>query len=236
VGGGLAGLSAARVLSDRFREILILDRDGLPDSATPRPGVPQGKHPHGLLGGGLKALEQLFPGFGNELRQAGAVQIDRGFDILFEIPGQDPWPRINFDWPTYTMSRPLLELTLRRRVQRLTNVKVQGRCRVLNIIGESNTGAATGICYRTADDTVRTLQSDLIVDASGNGSLTLDFLKATGRTLPEETSIGVNMRYASALSIRPTSGIITNLLTPCPMRLKKVEAALSSRQKMEVTR
>ena len=140
VGGGLAGLSAARALSDRVRQVVILDRDELSDGATPRHGVPQGKHPHGLLGGGLKALEQLFPGFGNELGRAGAVPIDRGFDMVYEIPGQDPWPRIKFDWPTYAMSRPLIELTLRRQVERLTNVKVQGRCRVLNIIVESNTG------------------------------------------------------------------------------------------------
>jgi len=199
VGGGLAGLSAARALSDRFRQVVILDRDELPDSATPRPGVPQGKHPHALLGGGLKALEQLFPGFGNELGRAGAVPINRGFDMLYEIPGQDAWPRIKFGWPTYAMSRPLIELTLRRQVERLTNVKVQGRCRVLNIIGESNTGVATGICYQTPDGNVETLQSDLIIDASGNGSLTLEFLKASGRRVPEETSIGVNMRYASAL-------------------------------------
>ena len=178
---------------------MILDRDELPDDATPRSGVPQGKHPHGLLAGGLKALEQLFPGFVNKLRQAGAVPINRGFDMLYEFPGQNPWPRIKSDWPTYAMSRPLIELTLRRQVQRLTNVKVQGQCRVLNIIGESNTGAATGICYRTPDGNVETLQSDLIIDASGNGSFTLDFLKASGRKLPEETRIGVNMRYASAL-------------------------------------
>jgi len=199
VGGGLAGLSAARALCDRFRQVVILDRDELPDGATPRPGVPQGKHPHGLLGGGLKALEQLFPGFGNELGRAGAVPINRGFDMLYEIPGQDAWPRIKFGWPTYAMSRPLIELTLRRQVERLTNVKVQGRCRVLNIIGESDTGVATGICYQTPDGNVETLQSDLIIDASGNGSLTLEFLKASGRRLPEETSIGVNMHSASAL-------------------------------------
>ena len=46
---------------------------------------------------------------------------------------------------------------------------------------------------------MQTLPADLIIDASGNGSLTLEFLKATGRRPPEETSIGVNMRYASAL-------------------------------------
>jgi hypothetical protein len=36
------------------------------------------------------------------------------------------------------------------------------------------------------------------VDASGNGTVTTEFLKATGRRAPEETRIGVNMRYASA--------------------------------------
>ena len=199
VGSGLGGLSAARALSGRFRQVVILDRDDLPDGATPRSGVPQGKHPHGLLGGGLNALEQLFPGFGNELGRAGAVPIDRGFDILYDIPGQDPWPRIKFGRPTYAMSRPLIELTVRRQVERLTNVKVQGGRRVLHIIGESNKGAAKGICYRTPDGNVETLQSDLIIDASGNGSLTLEFLRASGRRLPGETRIGVNMRYASAL-------------------------------------
>lgn len=199
VGGGIAGLSAARALSDRFREVVILDRDELPDRATPRPGVPQGRHPHGLLAGGLRALEQLFPGFGNELRKAGAVPIDRGYDILYEIPGQDPWPRTTFDSPTYGLTRPLIELSLSKQLARLTNVKVRGGCRVLNIIGEADTGAATDICYRTSAGKLETLHSDLIIDASGNGTITLEFLKASGRRLPEETSIGVNMRYASAL-------------------------------------
>lgn len=97
------------------------------------------------------------------------------------------------------MTRPLLELTLRRQVERLSNVKVRGRCRVLSITGESKTGAATGICYRTPDGKLETLQADLIIDASGNGSLTLEFLKASGRRAPDETSIGINMHYASAL-------------------------------------
>ena len=56
--------------------LIILDRDELPDDAAPRPGVPQGKHPHRLLGGGLKALENLFPGFGNELMRAGAEPME----------------------------------------------------------------------------------------------------------------------------------------------------------------
>jgi hypothetical protein len=45
----------------------------------------------------------------------------------------------------------------------------------------------------------KTLESDLIVDAFGNGSLTVAFLKTTERRPPAETSIGVNTRHASAL-------------------------------------
>src|SRR5580700_6739359 len=143
VGAGLGGLSAARVLADYFDEVIILDRDDLPDEATPRPGAPQGKHPHGLLGAGLNVLENLFPGFGNELMRAGAEPMEPGFDMLYEIPGQEVWPRIKLSWPTYAMSRPLIEHTLRRQVERIGNLKVRPGCRVLNIVSEPHALAAT---------------------------------------------------------------------------------------------
>src|SRR5258705_11840219 len=89
IGAGLGGLSAARVLADYFDEVIILDRDELPDDAAPRPGVPQGKHPHVLLGGGLKALENLFPGFGKHLMRAGPEPMGPRYVFLYEVPGQD---------------------------------------------------------------------------------------------------------------------------------------------------
>jgi 2-polyprenyl-6-methoxyphenol hydroxylase-like FAD-dependent oxidoreductase len=199
VGAGLGGLSAARVLSDYFEEVMILDRDELTIDTIARPGVPQAKHPHLLLGGGLKALENLFPGFGNELMEAGAEPIDPGFDSLYEFPGRDVCPKVKLSWSTYSMTRPLIEHILRRQVERMGNIKVRGGCRVLNIVGESNVHAATGIQCQMVDGSRETLKSDLIVDASGNGSLTLEFLKSTGRRPPVETNLGVNIRYASAL-------------------------------------
>jgi flavin-dependent dehydrogenase len=206
VGAGLGGLSAARVLADYFDEVIILDRDDLPDEATPRPGVPQGKHPHGLLGAGLNVLENLFPGFGNELMRAGAEPMEPGFDMLYEIPGQDVWPRIKLSWPTYAMSRPLIERTLRRQVERIANLKVRRGCRVLSIVSEGHALAARGIRYEGPDGNRKTLESDVVVDGSGNGSLTVEFLKATDRRPPAETSIGVNTRYASAFFERVDIG------------------------------
>ena len=97
------------------------------------------------------------------------------------------------------MTRPLIERVLRRHVERIENIKVRGGCRAVNIISESKARAATGIQCQMVDGSRETLKSDLIVDASGNGSLTVEFLKSTSRRPPEETSIGVNIRYASAL-------------------------------------
>ena len=76
---------------------------------------------------------------------------------------------------------------------------MRGGCRVLKVESESNVRAATGIQCQLSDGSLETIKSDLIVDASGNGTLTMEFLKATGRRPPEETRIGVHMRYASAL-------------------------------------
>jgi 2-polyprenyl-6-methoxyphenol hydroxylase-like FAD-dependent oxidoreductase len=40
IGGSMAGLLAARVLSDHFERVTILERDLLLDDAEPRKGVP----------------------------------------------------------------------------------------------------------------------------------------------------------------------------------------------------
>ncbi|MEH7388019.1 hypothetical protein V7147_21865 [Bacillus sp. JJ1521] len=62
IGGGIAGKLTARVLSDFFQEVIILDRDSEATSPTPRKGVPQGNHIHALLHAGEHGLEELFPG------------------------------------------------------------------------------------------------------------------------------------------------------------------------------
>jgi hypothetical protein len=71
LGGGMAGLLAARVLSDFYREVLIVDRDELNGVAGYRRGVPHGRHAHGLVARGHLILEQLFPRITQEMTEAG---------------------------------------------------------------------------------------------------------------------------------------------------------------------
>ena len=87
VGAGLGGLTAAKVLADHFTRVILLERDELPRGPLPRAGVPQGRHVHGLLGGGLDALAQLFPGFADALVAVRAVPIRVGLDTRLEQVG-----------------------------------------------------------------------------------------------------------------------------------------------------
>jgi 2-polyprenyl-6-methoxyphenol hydroxylase-like FAD-dependent oxidoreductase len=76
IGASIAGLLAARVLSERYPDVLLLERDPLPEQAAPRKGTPQAVHPHGLLARGLQVMEELFPGFTDTLVARGALSGD----------------------------------------------------------------------------------------------------------------------------------------------------------------
>jgi 2-polyprenyl-6-methoxyphenol hydroxylase-like FAD-dependent oxidoreductase len=203
IGAGMGGLPAAQVLADYFKEVVVLERDVLPADATPRPGVPQGKHPHGLLGGGFRALCDLFPDFSSTLVQAGANSLDAGLDLCLEYPGQEPFPMRSVGVATFTMTRPLLELALRRRVQERTNVVFRDGCRVTAIGATPDGNAVASVSYKTRDGKLEVLPADLVVDASGRGKPTLDFLESTGRPMPEETVIGVDFGYSTAVYMIP---------------------------------
>lgn len=49
IGGSMAGLLVARILSDRFKQVTLIERDQFPEEAIPRKGTPQSRHIHVLL-------------------------------------------------------------------------------------------------------------------------------------------------------------------------------------------
>lgn len=57
IGAGMGGLTAAQALVGHFDKIVVLERDVLPSGMEPRAGVPQDRHAHALLPGGLAALD-----------------------------------------------------------------------------------------------------------------------------------------------------------------------------------
>jgi 2-polyprenyl-6-methoxyphenol hydroxylase-like FAD-dependent oxidoreductase len=77
-GASIAGLLAARVLSDHFEQVILIQRDEVARSLEPRKGVSQGRHAHGLLVRGRSILEDLFPGLVDALCAEGAVRVNAG--------------------------------------------------------------------------------------------------------------------------------------------------------------
>jgi 2-polyprenyl-6-methoxyphenol hydroxylase-like FAD-dependent oxidoreductase len=222
VGAGMAGLPAARALADYFEHVVVLERDTLPPGASHRLGAPQSRHVHALLGGGQRALGELFPGFEQDLAAAGAVPLRVGLDVRMEIPDYDPFPQRDLGWITYSMSRPLIELMVRERVEPHPNITLRPRCRAQNVVATSDNAAVTGIRFENGDGKSEMLPADLVVDASGRGNLTSALLESLGHRQPEETAIGVDIGYATAVFAIPDDsppgwkGVITR--GPAPQR------------------
>jgi 2-polyprenyl-6-methoxyphenol hydroxylase-like FAD-dependent oxidoreductase len=202
LGSGVAGLFAARVLADHVEEVVLVERDDVPDAPSQRGGVPQGNHFHALLPGGLGIAGELFPGFVDDLVAAGAVPAVSGRDLVayrpegksyaLAVDQPEPKPMGTF----YCLSRPLLEHCLRRRVHDLPNVRTRYGSLVRDALTEA--GRVTGLVVEGGDR----IPAELVVDAGGRNAPTLRWLAALGYDAPAESVVHCDFAYASAL-VRP---------------------------------
>jgi 2-polyprenyl-6-methoxyphenol hydroxylase-like FAD-dependent oxidoreductase len=203
IGAGMGGLTAARAVAPHFEQVVVIERDSLPRQPDARPGTPQARHVHALLGGGQRALEELFPGFERELRDAGAVPLRAGLDVRFERPGFDPFPQRDLGWDSFAQSRALIEFVVRTRLSVDGNVDIRPRCRAQKLIVAAKGQVVTGLQYVDAEGRRTELDADLVVEASGRGDLTLDLLESRDLPRPAATTIGVDIGYATAIFAIP---------------------------------
>src|SRR6478609_10004955 len=125
VGGSVAGLLAARVLSPAFERVLVFERDDLAlAGAGPRKGTPQAQHAHALLGAGAAVLARLFPDLFAAIAQAGGIYQDMSQYNNWHHFGR--WKRrFESNIRVHVQSRLLLEAELRQRVLALSNVELR---------------------------------------------------------------------------------------------------------------
>jgi hypothetical protein len=88
LGASMAGLLAARVLTDAYTRVTVIERDYLPDDLGYRRGVPQDRHLHALQPRGRQLLEELFPGFTGQMVGAGAGIGDSLGGVRWQLSGQ----------------------------------------------------------------------------------------------------------------------------------------------------
>ncbi|WP_329394518.1 NAD(P)/FAD-dependent oxidoreductase [Streptomyces melanogenes] len=201
IGAGIAGLLAARVLSDAFARVTVIERDHLGPVPAPRKGVPQGRFPHAMQARGLEALEQLLPGLRHQLTAAGAPPMDFCRDSRVYFPCGAPPPMAS-NIRIQPVSRPLLESIVRDRTLRLPGVHLRDGCAVTAITAHEDRGTVTGVTLLhrrrgLPTGTAESIPAELVVDASGRGSHLPDWLTALGWPRVTETIVDPRAGYAA---------------------------------------
>jgi 2-polyprenyl-6-methoxyphenol hydroxylase-like FAD-dependent oxidoreductase len=202
LGASMAGLLAARALSETFGEVIVVDRDDL-DGTGPRKGVPQGQHAHGILAKGREVIEEFFPGLTADLTAAGAIPIDIHHDVVW-YSGQNRLSGARSDLLGLSVSRPALEDYIRGRVRDLPNVQIRGGYTATSLVTDAAQKVVTGV--RISGTTEDEVHADFVVDATGRGNRAKTWLADLGYDAPVEESIQVNIAYSTRQYLR--SGLL----------------------------
>jgi 2-polyprenyl-6-methoxyphenol hydroxylase-like FAD-dependent oxidoreductase len=196
LGASMAGLLAARVLTECYQKVTVIDRDMMPEIGVPRHGVPHGRHLHGLHPRGREVLDELFPGFTADVVRTGAG--------IGDVLGNCRWllsgyrlRQADIGLPGLVASRPFLEGQVCARVRALPGVTFMEHTDIMGLTATADGRRVTGVrvCSRGGEPAV--VQGDLVVDATGRGSRTPVWLQELGYPRPAEDRIDIGLGYAT---------------------------------------
>ncbi|MEQ6900813.1 hypothetical protein [Nocardioides sp. YIM 152588] len=219
VGGSIAGLLAAAACHPYADEVIVLERDTLPDGPAPRPGTPQVGHAHGLLASGRVAAERLLPGLGGDLLAAGAAtKGDLGRSGHWYIGG-GRLADTTIGQESMSVSRETLESAVRDRVLKLARVTVVEGVDACGLVAEDGRVVGVRLRHPGAGPAEETRRADLVVDATGRSGRGVGWLRDLGLAVPRDERVRINLRYATTqLERRPEDldGRLVSVSGPVP--------------------
>lgn len=202
IGGSIAGLCAARVLSQAYSRVTVYERDELPAGPANRAAVPQDRHLHMLMARGAMEFEDLFPGLLDDMVAAGVPKLENRPDCIHlgaagHVLGTGHTLRDEFT--AYVPSRPHLEWQLRTRVRGIDNVTLARRS-VAEPRFDPARQRVTGVLLDPADpdgNEPEFVAADLVVDAAGRGTRLPVWLTQWGFQRPVEQEMDIGIHYAT---------------------------------------
>ena len=201
MGASIAGLWTARALADHFDEVLVFERDHLPEGADFRSGAPQARQFHTLLQSGLEQMKEWFPGLDEELISAGAVPYDVIGDV--HLRARNFWfPQFPSGSILLSCSRLLLESSIRRRLRQNPCIRFVEGVQVIGLQCDEAKRRVTGVRVRNRggpaqqeSDSIH--DADLVVDALGRRSQTPECLLEMGYPAPKESEVDSFLGYVT---------------------------------------
>lgn len=210
IGASIAGLCAARVLSEFYARVTVYERDELPRTPASRATVPQDRHLHMLMARGAIEFDGLFPGLLQDMVAAGVPMLENRPDCIHlgaagHVLGVGQ--TLCDEFTAYVPSRPHLEWQLRRRVGDIANVEIvrrsvaeprfdRARQRVTGVL--LNPGGREGTEF---------VPAGLVVDAAGRGTRLPVWLEQWGYRRPPERTLDIGINYATR-QLRIPDGLI----------------------------
>lgn len=220
LGGGMAGLFAARILADHYAAVTIVERDRLAANGTKRRGTPQARHSHGLLMRAADIAESRFPGLTNELIADGAKTVS-AFDDFRAIFFGNVLHRAALGRSSVVASRTFLESHVRARVSALPNVTVCDDAVVAGLVASDTGVGGVRVLRRESNGEPEPIHADLVVDAMGRGTRVGAWLESLGYPRPREDRVPVDIGYATChfrLPLDAVGGDRIVLVGPMPSR------------------
>ncbi|PHD47350.1 glutamate synthase [Bacillus toyonensis] len=198
IGGSMAGKFAAKALSTSFKEVIILEVGDKWDGKASRKRVPQSDHPHVLLKGGEKAIEELFPTITNELIKAGSIINNFTRDLKWHQFGLWKQPFIG-EIHMIQQSRPLLEWHIQKRIDQISNITITYKTLVNGLLVDGKLNKVCGVKVKYLETGMQEeVHADIVIDASGFGSKSMEWLREYEIEVQEE-KVRIDLFYATKM-------------------------------------
>ena len=195
IGGSIAGIAAAKVLTETFDRVVVLEKDGRHSRREGRPGAAQGWHLHHLLTAGQIELERIFPGIVDDMVAEGAFKVDMADQYRIRLGGTWKKPGTS-DIQIVCAGRPLLEWCVRRRLDDEPRIEFRYEAEVGDLVYDRADNCVIGVAV-DRDGELEVVPAAFVVDASGKNTRIPEFLEHMGIGAPEVEQDIINCFYST---------------------------------------